>query len=73
MEEYDIMKAAIAQRKYAGDLLFAPLDGECYRCGKNIYKPVRDLSGKVLSGYSVEYAATHHITGCPHCHQTFCD
>lgn len=48
---------------------FAPGDGICWGCGRNIYDP--DISGH----YDVKYAMTHLITGCPYCncHKTYCD
>lgn len=46
---------------------FAPHSGNCFRCGKNIYQLDR------FTGFSVRYAASHHITACPHCHYSFCD
>jgi hypothetical protein len=55
---------AKAQQKYAKDNdlpLFAPEYGTCWRCHKNIYEKI-----------SLEKASTTHITGCPHCHYSFC-
>ena len=42
--------------------MFAPGGGQCYSCGKQIYDK---LSWKI--------ASEGHITGCPHCHRSFCD
>ncbi len=72
MEEGDSMKKeptqnekAKAQRKYCKDTkqpLFAPRWGTCWRCHKNIYDRI-----------SMEKASSEMITGCPHCHYSFCE
>ena len=41
---------------------FAPSNGICWRCGKQIYDLI-----------TVEEAATTLITGCPQCHRSYCD
>jgi hypothetical protein len=41
---------------------FAPSDGICYRCRRQIY-------GRI----SFEKASTELITGCPLCYQSYCD
>ncbi len=69
--EYNPTKAAEAQKKNCaknGRPYFAPEDGICYRCGRNIYE--KSATG---SGISVEEAGSRYITGCPHCRTTFCD
>lgn len=43
---------------------FAPKDGRCYRCHKNIYSE---------GGISVEEAATQLTTGCPFCYRSYVD
>lgn len=43
---------------------FAPKDGRCYKCGKNIYS---------VDGISIESAGKHLITGCPFCHYSYCE
>ena len=62
-------EASAAQREYCrlrSVPFFAPSgDCRCYSCGKDIY------SGP--NGYTVAIAASCHITGCPHCHHSFCD
>lgn len=70
MAEYNLLKAALAQKKLCNQtgILFAPQDGCCFFCGKNIY-----VESNTSEGYSVEYASKHVITGCPHCHKSFCD
>lgn len=44
---------------------FAPRDGKCYRCGKDI------TEGE--NGITVESLGDYIILGCPHCHLSFCD
>jgi hypothetical protein len=41
---------------------FAPSNGICFTCGEAIYERI-----------TFREAATTHITGCPVCHQTYCD
>jgi hypothetical protein len=53
-----------AQNQYChrtGNPHFAPPTGICWGCKKNIYTAI-----------SLETASTTLITGCPHCHKTFC-
>lgn len=42
--------------------LFAPEDGFCYSCGTQIYNE-----------YDHDYVSNNLITGCPHCHKSYCD
>ena len=73
-EKFDIAEAVKGQKEYqlAKDFPdFAPADGKCWNCGRNIYSPIKN--GKHTSGYSVERASTTLITGCPHCHRSYCD
>jgi len=39
---------------------FAPGNGVCWRCGRQIYDRI-----------SMESAANHLVTGCPHCHRSY--
>ena len=50
---------------------FAPHDGICYNCRRNIYQQIDH--GNYKTGISVERAGTSLITGCPHCSRTYCD
>lgn len=62
---------------------FAPLDGICFFCGKNIYVPLFKHSercpytivpmadAKLVTGITKEEAKKI-VTGCPHCRKTFC-
>ena len=42
-EHYDVTKAAEMQREYCGKngVMFAPIDGVCWNCHKNIYRPIK--------------------------------
>ena len=44
---------------------FAPSNGICWRCGRNI------AEGE--NGYTPEDIGDYIITGCPHCHYSFCE
>lgn len=60
-----------AQKKYAQKnktLWFAPSNGICFSCGKNIFH-----STQWSQGITLEMATNEIITGCPHCFRTFCD
>lgn len=50
---------------------FAPANGICYRCKRNIYSEVNH--GNYSTGISVERATNELITGCPHCNASYCD
>lgn len=44
---------------------FAPSDGKCFRCRRNIAEGEKAITLETLSDYI--------ITGCPYCHYSFCD
>ena len=72
---YYVAEAIQAQREYCETHNlphFAPFDGRCYSCQGNIYAASDGHSG-ACGGYSVEYAASHLITSCPHCRRSFVD
>ena len=74
-ETYDSFLARKAQEDYCnreGVPHFAPMDGRCYFCGRDIYSAVVSPDGKV-TGIPVSSAASRLITGCPFCWHTFCD
>ena len=48
---------------------FAPLSGVCYACGKNVYQNYERENGSASFGWN----GTALVTGCPHCHRSFCD
>lgn len=61
----NIRSAITAQKQYCRDNKaphFAPEDGFCWSCGKQIYTRIDEQqAGKDL------------ITGCPHCNRSYCD
>lgn len=73
---YNTTKAGEAQKKFCSERKypeFAPTrTGHCYRCGRDIFQLVKWPDGHT-SGITVERAASEFITGCPHCHYSFCD
>jgi hypothetical protein len=82
---YDVSQAAKAQGEYCqvkGYPHFAPSSGVCWKCHQNIYKPIEhdqrdwqthEITGKYITGISVEKASTELVTGCPHCNRSYCD
>ena len=63
----------IAQEEYCEEHslpLFAPTDGICHRCYKNIYKRY-ERNEKWTTGYTAKEARNIHITSCPHCNASF--
>ena len=66
---------------------FAPESGRCWRCNRNIYEQVGwkvdngrwvqvSLDSpelKLTTGIDVERAGKELVTGCPHCHRSYCD
>ena len=63
MDEIDMKRKA--QKEYCDENRlphFAPKSGRCYRCNKQIYELI-----------DLEKASNTLITGCPHCHYSFCD
>ena len=63
--EHNIEKAKALQKKFctlSGFPHFAPEDGICYKCGRQIYEKI-----------TTEEAESKLITGCPHCDSTFVD
>ena len=72
---FDTSKAIQAQEKLCeekGYPHFAPRDGRCWSCRRNIYEEYERPSG-YKTGVQVEKASTELITGCPHCNRTYCD
>lgn len=67
----NVRSAIAAQKQYCKDNKaphFAPEDGFCWSCGHQIYADAGSSTGR-----SIEYASTELITGCPHCHRSYCD
>lgn len=66
---------------------FVPASGICYRCHLNIYEqvgwkvengrgiqvPLDSPELQHITGIDVERAGKELITGCPHCHRSYCD
>jgi hypothetical protein len=54
---------------------FAPHDGFCYDCHKNIYQVIEHNNGTYnwKTGIDLASAGTSHITACPHCSSSYCD
>lgn len=74
MEKFNSNEAIKAQRKLQKEKNypdFAPSNGICWRCRKNIYSELDH--GSYKTGITVEQAATSLITGCPHCNRSYCD
>lgn len=44
---------------------FAPLNGRCWNCGKDITKGEKAITVEKLGDYI--------ITGCPYCHRSYCE
>ena len=63
MKNYDVNMAKMLQEKFcllSGFPHFAPKDGICYSCGKQIYEEITTAK-----------AASQLITSCPHCRHSF--
>lgn len=63
----DVRACIEAQEQYCRDNKvphFAPEDGFCWSCGEQIY---------ARRGRGIHYASTELVTGCPHCHRSYCD
>ena len=70
MEHFNSSEARKAQDKYCDRESyphFAPRDGICVNCNKDIY------TEQDKTGISVEKAGTTLITVCQHCSWSFCD
>lgn len=76
-KNYDPIEAAKAQEDYCNENevpRFAPGNGWCSSCGRNIYEPYTYRREPIATtGISVEEAGRKLITSCPHCNRTFCD
>lgn len=73
---YNTAKAYEAQWEYChkrGFPMFSPgPSGQCYRCGRDIYRRIVWPDGRV-TGISVESAGNQLVTCCPHCTYCFCE
>lgn len=62
---------AKAQRKFCEEKkypMFMPSNGSCWWCGKDVTARRNQSEEEAF-----KTASTTHITGCPHCHRSFCD
>ena len=67
----ELNECAKKQREYcksSGDPHFAPDSGRCWKCGKNVYQNY-EIDERIHKGESGEEL----VTGCPHCHRSYCD
>ena len=79
-DTYNTIKAIEAQAKLCeekGYPHFAPINGVCWKCNRQIYQPakIKCYSGEEIErpGISVERASRELITGCPHCNWSYCE
>lgn len=77
-QHYNVSEAIAAQKAYwerTGAPHFAPSDGICWSCHRQIYAGewVETGHSRYRSGISVEEAGNRLITGCPHCMRSYCD
>lgn len=83
MGNYNVSASIHAQAKLCEEKdypHFAPKNGRCWNCGKNIYEPQKIIRAQVterereyIYGVTVEKAGSELITGCPHCNRSYCD
>lgn len=89
MDEYNSDLARLKQAEYCVENgpHFAPGSGRCWKCNRDIYRkigwkiengraievPLDSPDAKHFTGVTVERAATSLVTGCPHCHRSYCD
>lgn len=67
---FDAKAALIAQRALCeaeGYPFFAPRDGVCWVCRRQIYEEFKGC------GITVEGAGRALVTGCPHCCRSYCE
>ena len=68
MKTPEEIKLAIDRQKHLCETQnlphFAPSDGKCYDCGNNIYQDMPNSQG---------YTGLSFVTGCPHCHYSYCE
>ena len=81
MSEYDSVLARQKQAEYCktNGPHFAPESGRCWKCHRNIYEPWTRMEKnylgeerEVTTGVTVERATKSLVTGCPHCHRSYC-
>lgn len=80
-QRYDVNEAIKAQKQYCKENRvpnFTPENGRCWSCNQNIYSHGKSVwkgkfDGRESVGISVEKAGQELVTGCPHCHRSYCD
>lgn len=90
-KKYDSTLSITKQREYVKKNnmpQFAPRNGICWKCDKNIYEEVHwkkdrfyrfsiceknDPNYSHSTGITIEEANTELVTGCPHCNISYCD
>lgn len=74
-QTFNPTEAAKAQATYCDQHeipMFAPSDGNCWACGRNIYDPMTYRGHEDHTyGISVEEAGKRLISSCPHCNHSF--
>jgi hypothetical protein len=73
---YDVDLAIKAQKslqKEKGYPDFAPSNGICYSCKRQIYSAIIHNNGDYTTGIDLEKATKELVTGCPHCNRSYCD
>ncbi|OEH86223.1 hypothetical protein BHU72_11855 [Desulfuribacillus stibiiarsenatis] len=85
MSEYNVVKSVQGQKTLCKERQlphFAPSDGRCWSCKRNIYETKEnkmrnwqtgEITGTYLTGITVEQASKELVTGCPHCSRSYCD
>ncbi|MGJ9460079.1 hypothetical protein [Oceanobacillus sp. CF4.6] len=71
MNEFNVLESIQGQKKYCEEQNlphFAPGNGICWNCNRNIYEP-----GNKGFGITSEQARNELVTGCPHCNRSYCD
>lgn len=61
----DFFLKAEMEKPESERVLFAPKNGICYHCKKNIAEGAKAITLESLGNYV--------ITGCPYCHHSYCD
>lgn len=71
---FNVQESIAAQKKFQQEKDypdFAPANGRCYNCKRQIYEEMDQ--GDHKTGISVQRASGELITGCPHCHYSYCE
>lgn len=70
MGKYNVQESIEAQAKYCeenGYPHFAPRNGICLHCSRQIYDTDYE------AGITTEEASSTLVTGCPYCNKSYCD